>query len=143
MAQRSTAARVDHRYGAAVTAWTSDELERIGARREVKIATRRRDGTLSRPVPVWVVRVGDDLYVRSWHGIDGAWYRAAQTRRRGRISAGGDEWDITFADPDDDVEDAIDAVYRSKYGHASSYAEEMVAPPARATTLKLVPDDRG
>ena len=104
---------------------------------------RRRDGTLRRPVPVWIVRVGDDLYVRSWHGTDGAWYRAARARREGRMSAGGGEWDVSFADTeDDDVEAAIDAVYRSKYGRSSSYAEEMVAPKARATTLKLVPDDR-
>jgi hypothetical protein len=125
-----------------VTAWTSEELERIGPLQEVEIATRRRDGTLRRPVPVWIVRVGDDLYVRSWHGTDGAWYRAARARLEGRMSAGDDELDINFVEPEDDVEDAIDAVYRSKYGHSSRYAEEMVAPLARATTLKLVPNDR-
>ena len=126
-----------------MTAWTSDELERIGALDEVEIAVPRRDGTLRRPVPVWIVRVGDDLYVRSWHGTDGAWYRAARARREGRMSAGGSESDVRFVDAeDDDVEAAIDAVYRSKYGRFSSYAEEMVAPQARATTLKLVLKDR-
>jgi hypothetical protein len=47
-----------------VTAWTSDELTRIGEADELEIASLRRDGTLRDPVTIWVVRHGDDLYVR-------------------------------------------------------------------------------
>jgi len=39
------------------TTWTSDELSRIEAAPELEIAPRRRDGTLRKPVPIWVVRV--------------------------------------------------------------------------------------
>src|ERR671929_104609 len=48
------------------------------------------------PVTIWVVRVGDDLYVRSWHGRGGAWFRGTQGRHEGRIPAGGVEQDVTF-----------------------------------------------
>ena len=48
--------------------WTSDELTKIGAADELQIATLRRDGTLRKPVTVWAVRHGDDLYVRSVNG---------------------------------------------------------------------------
>ena len=43
--------------------WTSDELDKIGAAEELQIASVRRDGTLRKPVTIWVVRHGDDLYV--------------------------------------------------------------------------------
>jgi hypothetical protein len=62
-------------------AWTAEELARIGAAEELEIAPRRRDGTLRRAVPIWVVRVGDDLYVRSWRGSHGAWFRAGDDDR--------------------------------------------------------------
>lgn len=51
-----------------MTTWTNDELTKIGAAEELEIASRRRDGTLRNPVTIWVVRHGDDLYVRSVNG---------------------------------------------------------------------------
>lgn len=45
--------------------WTDEELTRVASAEELKIAPRRRDGTLRHPVAIWVVRYGDDLYVRS------------------------------------------------------------------------------
>jgi hypothetical protein len=97
------------------------------------------DGTPRRPLPIWVVRVGDDLYVRSWRGATGSWFRAAQARNAGRISAGGVEKEITFVRATPDVDDAVDAAYRTKHGRYPSYVEPMVSPTARATTLKLLP----
>ena len=54
-----------------MTAWTSDELTRIGTADELELASARRDGTLRKPRTIWVVRVGDDLYVRSMYGRTG------------------------------------------------------------------------
>ena len=120
-------------------AWTADELDRIAGAEELQIAPRRRDGTLRRPVPIWVVRAGDDLYVRSWRGSDGSWYRAARATHDGHISAGGIDRDVLLSEVGGDVDDAVDAAYRAKYGRYSSYVESMIALQARATTLKLVP----
>jgi hypothetical protein len=47
-----------------MSAWTNEELTRVGTATELQIASRRRDGTLRRPRTIWVVRVGDDLYRR-------------------------------------------------------------------------------
>lgn len=41
-----------------MTTWTSDELKKVGTAEELEIASIRRDGTLRRPVTIWVVRVG-------------------------------------------------------------------------------------
>ena len=46
-----------------MTTWTSTELNRIGKAEELQIASLRRDGTLRKPVIIWAVRVGDDLYM--------------------------------------------------------------------------------
>ena len=48
--------------------WTDDELARIGDATELELASRRPDGTLRSFTTMWVVRVGDDLYVRSAGG---------------------------------------------------------------------------
>jgi hypothetical protein len=120
--------------------WTSDELRRVGEAEELQIAPRRRDGTLRNPVTIWVVRVGDDLYVRSYRGHGGSWFRAAQTSHEGRIQAGGVQKDVTFvAESDPDINNKIDAAYRVKYGRYPQYVAPMVAAEVRSTTLKLVP----
>ena len=86
-----------------------DELSRIEAADELEIAPRRRDGSLRKPVPIWVVRVGDDLYVRAAHGPGSGWHRVARTSREGRIRAGGVEKDVTIEDAEGAVHDKVDA----------------------------------
>jgi hypothetical protein len=124
-----------------MTTWTSKELDRIGAAAELEIAPMQRDGTLRNPVTIWVVRDGDDLYVRSYRGPDGSWFRGAQLHHEGRISAGGVDKDVTFAGiADPAVNDRVDSAYRVKYGrYGGTYVKTIVAPEVRATTLKLVP----
>ncbi|MEU6646844.1 DUF2255 family protein [Saccharomonospora sp. NPDC046836] len=46
-----------------MTSWADDELTRITGADELTIQPRRGDGTPHRPVPIWVVRDGEDLYV--------------------------------------------------------------------------------
>ena len=123
-----------------MTAWTSDELNKIGAAEELKIASVRRDGTRRNPVTIWVVRRGDDLYVRSVNGRTGVWFRGAQVRHEGRIWAGGVEKAVTFVDADPGLNEQIDAAYRTKYRrYAASIVGSIVSPKARSATIKLVP----
>ncbi len=89
--------------------WTRDELTKIGTAEELRIAFLRRDGALGNPRIVWVVRHGDDLYVRSVQGRTSAWFHGTRVRHEGRIWAGGVEQDVTFVDVGDDVNDQVDA----------------------------------
>lgn len=122
-----------------MTIWTNDELTRIGRADELEMAPLRSDGTPRTAVPIWVVRDGDDLYVRSYRGSTGSWYRAARASHQGHIRSGGVGKDVTLTEvADPGVNDRIDAAYRSKYGRfGAAYVNPMVA--ARDTTLKLVP----
>jgi hypothetical protein len=123
-----------------VTSWTEDELDRIGAAEELQLASLRRDGTPRPYVTMWVVRDGDDLYVRSAYGPDNPWFRRAKASGAGRIRAGGLERDVTFAEPAPGVHAAIDVAYRSKYDrYGPRIVGSVVGPDAEAVTIKLVP----
>ena len=124
-----------------MTAWTSDELNKIGRAEELEIAPRRRDGTLRNAVTIWVVRLGDDLYVRSYKGRTSAWFRGAQASQEGHIRAGGIDKDVTLVEEAAaDMNDQIDAAYRAKYRrYAASIVGSIVSPEARSATIKLVP----
>ena len=99
-----------------MTTWTDADLAHFGDAQEVRLAGMRGDGSLRSPVIVWVVRVGDDLYTRSVNGPDAAWFRGAQARRRGQLSAGEVVADVEFVDGGRDVDDELDAEYHRKYG---------------------------
>src|SRR5215207_2975898 len=68
-----------------MTAWTDEELGRIGEAPELQLASERPDGTLRPNVTMWVVRVDDQLYVRSAYGPDNPWFRRAKASGVGRI----------------------------------------------------------
>jgi hypothetical protein len=122
-----------------VSTWTSDELDRIGEAEELEIAPVRRDGTRRTPVTIWVVRHGDDLYVRSVNGRTSSWFRRAQARHEAHIEAGGVDKDVLLVETGD-MNDELDAVYRAKYHrYADSIVGSIVTPDARAATLRLVP----
>ena len=124
-----------------MTAWTSDELNKIGKTEELQIASLRNDGTLRKPVTIWVVRLGDDLYVRSYKGRTSAWFRGAQVSHEGHIRAVGVDKDVALVEEAaPDVNDQIDAAYRGKYRrYAASIVGSIVSPEARSATIKLVP----
>jgi hypothetical protein len=124
-----------------MTTWTDNELTKIGNAEELQIASRRGDGTLRSSVTIWVVRVGDDLYVRAVNGRTSGWFRGVLTRHEGHIQAGGVDKDVTFVEVDaGGINDQIDTAYRTKYRrYAESIVNSILTPKARAATIKLVP----
>jgi hypothetical protein len=61
-----------------MSTWTEDELRRIEGAAELQIAPVRRTGALRGRTPIWVVRAGDDLYVRAAGPSHDAAARAAR-----------------------------------------------------------------
>ena len=116
-----------------MTTWTGDELNKIGRAEELQIASLRRDGTLRKPVTIWVVRLGDDLYVPSGYGRASGWFRGVHTRHEGHIRAGGVDKDVSFVEePDSNINDQIDAAYATKYRrYAASIINSINSPAAR------------
>ena len=101
--------------------WRADELSAIHGSGEVGIVTRRSDGTTA------------------------AWYRGVQTCHEGELSAGRIQRGVVFveagthAGEDSELDDALDAAYRGKYGRSSGAVARITADVARATTLRVDP----
>ena len=120
--------------------WAAEQLDRIGRAEELQIASRRSDGTLRPSVTIWVVRVGDALYVRSAYGATNPWFRRALASGTGRIQAGGIEQDVRFADAASDAHPGIDAAYHAKYDrYGPQIVGTVVGPGVVETTIRLVP----
>jgi hypothetical protein len=121
-----------------MTTWTRDELTKIGESEELQISSLRHDGIARKPVTVWVVRVGDDLYVRSVNGRSAAWFRGVEVRHEGRVRADSVAKDVTFLDADPNLNDQIDTAYRSKYRrYAATIVDSIVTLEARSATIML------
>lgn len=121
-----------------MTAWTREELKTFGDPEEVTIETMRKDGSLRKPVIIWIVRHDDDLYIRSVNGREASWFRGVLTRHEGRIRAGSVEKDVYLVETDD-VNDEVDAAYREKYRRYPGIVPSIVKPEAQAATLRLDP----
>jgi hypothetical protein len=125
-------------------AWTPEQLDRIDTANELQIAVRREDGTLRRRLPVWVVRIEDTVYVRTWHRRDTGWFGHVLRTRRAHIRVPGVEVDVAVEEVGDGptgLRAAVDAAYRVKYGrYGRSSLDAMVADAAAASTLRLVPE---
>jgi hypothetical protein len=121
--------------------WSDDELRRAGDATELQLAPRRTDGTLRTYTTMWVIRVGDDLYVRSAGGPDRPWYRHALASGTGRIRAGGVQADVTFGQAAPDTNEAVDAAYHSKYDrYGPQIVGSVVGAAAHRVTIRLVPE---
>jgi hypothetical protein len=120
--------------------WDPDELDRIARADELKIASRRADGSLRKFITIWVVRLGVDLYVRSAYGPENGWYRRALASADGRIRVGGLERDVTFETPGPEIDADLHAAYHAKYDrYGPRIVGSVVSDEAARTTLRLVP----
>jgi hypothetical protein len=120
--------------------WTTEELDKISAAHELKLASSRHHGSLRPYVTMWVVRVGDELYVRSAYGPDNPWYQRAKASGSGRIRSGGVERDVVFTEADPPVHSAIDDAYHAKYdSYGAKIVDTVVGPSAQAVTIRLEP----
>ena len=120
--------------------WTADELDRIARAEELQISSVRPDGTLRPYVTIWVVRVGDEIYIRSAYGPENGWFRRALASGRGRVRAGGVEKDVTFEQVGAELRDTLDAAYHAKYdSHGPRIVATVVGEGQELTTIRLQP----
>jgi len=118
--------------------WTEQQLTRVGGATEIELASRRSDGSLRPYTTMWVVRVDDDLYVRSAGGPDRPWYRHALASGTGRVRAAGVEADVRFAHDDEAPQRAIDVAYHAKYDrYGPGPVGHVTGRPSHPVTIRL------
>lgn len=121
--------------------WPRDELRRIAETDDLHISPFRADGrTYGTPTWIWSVVVGDDLYVRAYHGRDSRWHQAAMKQKAGRIRAAGMTREVAFEPVAGSLNDRIDEAYQTKY-RGSPYLDPMLGARARSATVRVVPRD--
>ena len=119
--------------------WSKDQLQRIAETDDLHIAPLRDDGrTYGTPTWIWSVVVDSDLYVRAYNGTRSRWYQAALKQNAGRITVAGITNEVAFEPVSGAINDRIDRAYGAKY-RSSPYLAPMIAPGARAATVKITP----
>jgi len=125
-----------------MTAWTAEELRRIDAASELRIASERPDGTLRPYATIWHTTLGDALYIRSAHGPENGWFRRALRAGLGRISAGGVEKNVTFELADHAVSAELTAALHQKYDrYGPGPVAAITGTDVLETTLRVRPRD--
>jgi hypothetical protein len=128
-----------------VSGWTGEELLRIGGEEELRLASRRPDGSLRPLTTMWVVRAGNDLYVRSAGGPSRPWYRHALSSGTGRIEAdgAGAGGEVNSAAGAPEANQDIDAAYHAKYDrYGPAIVGHVTGTAAHAVTIRLIKADR-
>jgi hypothetical protein len=123
--------------------WAPEQLRRISQARELEIASRRVDGRAGAWLPIWVVCVNDQVYVRTWYRRSIGWFGQVTTTGVARIRVPDLELDVAVADLGDEDPDgraAVDEAYRAKYGTpGDETVAGMTTNASAATTLLLAP----
>ena len=126
--------------------WSEDELTTIQREDEVELASRGPDGTPTGGVTIWIVRVGDEVFVRSAHGAGNRWFASALAAGAGHITIGSVSRDVVFEDaslrssrPAD--HEAVDRAYHAKYDatYPKEYVDPVVDDASHGATLRLLP----
>ncbi len=126
--------------------WSEHELQIIEAEHEAVLASRRPDGSLGSPATIWVVRVGDEVFVRSAFGPGNRWYARARSAGSGHVTIGGVAREVLIEDASDDSprpadQAALDREYHAKYDgrYPREYVDPVVDATSHGATLRLIP----
>ncbi|MBX3502516.1 MAG: DUF2255 family protein [Alphaproteobacteria bacterium] len=114
----------------------ADTLNTVATVRELAIRTARHPGT---SVVIWAVVSDGTIFVRSFRGGAGRWYRDLAEGGRAALEAGGRTLEVEAVPVRDEGAIArVSEAFLRKY-RPSPYAEAMVKPDILSTTLRLDP----
>jgi hypothetical protein len=115
------------------------DADTLGELRDVQEVAIRTEKHPKSAVVIWVVVVDDEVFLRSWRGARGRWYRDLAAGGSATLEFAGRRLAVQ-AIPASDPE-AVARVSREflrKY-QRSTHAQEMVRPETLPTTLRLEP----
>ncbi len=119
--------------------WAPGLFAEIDGTDELTIAVTRQGRDTIR-LPIWVVTVDGDVYVRSYKGVTSGWFRRVQANPNQTIAFSDRDVPVVFENVDrlDHVNRAIDAAYDRKYAKYD-YVSAMSEPAAVEATLRVLP----
>jgi hypothetical protein len=119
-----------------MASFDAETLRQLSTTREVSIRTDKHPKSA---VVIWVVVMEDGVFIRSWRGARGRWYRdlaqgglASLELNENRLSV------LAVPATDPAIIARVSDGFLQKY-RTSSHAPEMVRPETLPTTLRLEP----
>ena len=114
----------------------ADTLRELRDVRELRIRTGKHPKTA---VVIWIVLADDEVYVRSWLGARGRWYRDLAAGGPATLEFAGRRLEVQAFPAGDAASVArASAEFLRKY-QPSTHAQEMVRSEILSTTLRLEP----
>jgi hypothetical protein len=122
-------------------AWPTSTFAEID-RTEELILVIGRAGRDAERIPVWVVTVDADVYVRSHKGVTSLWFRRVQDDPKQALGLAAGDVDVTFENVDrrDPINKSISAAFTRKYARFD-YVSAMSDPAAVEATLRIHPSN--
>ena len=123
-----------------MTGFEPDAAAPMREARTVEIETSAGPGTPAHRATIWIV-VGEDgrVFVRSWLGKRGRWYRELVANPEGAVVFGGRRIAIRAVPVDEAGVSACSRLLRAKYRSSRESLQSMVRDEVLGTTLELVP----
>jgi len=120
----------------AMANFDADTLRELRDVQELRIRTEKHPKTA---VVIWIVVPGDEVFVRSWLGARGRWYRDLATGGPATLEFPGRRIEVHAFPASDDASIArASAEFLRKY-EPNSHAREMVRSEILSTTMRVEP----
>jgi hypothetical protein len=116
-------------------------LWKIADSDEVDIETRRDEKSAAHRTTIWIVPTEDGVYIRSYKGKEGRWYREALANPVVTIYRGRERVRVRIQqEKSEKVIREVSDAYKTKYGDRwPSETEPMLRKGVLSTTLRLDP----
>jgi hypothetical protein len=119
-----------------MASFDAETLRQLSTAREVSIRTDKHPKS---DVVIWVVVAENEVFVRSWRGARGRWYRDLAQGGLASLELNGSRLPVRAVPANDPATIArVSDGFMQKY-RTSSHAPEMVRPETLPTTLWLAP----
>jgi len=116
--------------------FNAETLRQLSTAREVSIRTDKHPKSA---IVIWVVVADDEVFVRSWRGVNGRWYRDLAQGGTADLEFDGSRLPVQAVPANDPAAIArISDGFLQKY-RTSSHAQDMVRTETLPTTLRLEP----
>jgi len=116
-----------------------EKIQHLAQTDEVVIETRFSPQAPIHHTPIWVVVEENNVYIRSYRGNAGRWYREITAFPFATLSVNGEQWAVHAVHVTDEATIArVSYALLQKY-LTSSYASSMVRDEILETTLRLEP----
>ena len=119
--------------------WDSATLDKLQSVEEIRISTAAPGAKEKHRATIWVPVVDGQVFVRSFTGPKGKWYRNVLANPEADVEVDGKTIHVrAIPVKDQKTIEAVSEAYLEKY-RGSPYAKDMVRPKVLPTTLQLEP----